>query len=259
MEKMENVTYMQAGPVLIIGLPEEVDDHVCNGIREETDRYISAGKVQKLIFDFSKTGFMDSSGIGILLGRYKRMHHMGGEVLVNTVIRVRFAAAAADGGDMEEQQKELDGKWLQEGVQRMMVMLESDSRNESFARVCVASFMTRMNPTVAETDDVKTAVSEAVTNSIVHGYPYEKGLIRLVCAIEKDTLTVQIRDWGRGIENVKKAMEPMYSQSVRGTERSGMGFCFMEAFMDDLKVSSSVGNGTLVQMKKKICGGKRTE
>ena len=90
---------------------------------------------------------------------------------------------------MEEQQKELDGKWLQEGVQRMMVMLESDSRNESFARVCVASFMTRMNPTVAETDDVKTAVSEAVTNSIVHGYPYEKGLIRLVCAIEKDTLT----------------------------------------------------------------------
>lgn len=75
---------------------------------------------------------------------------------------------------MEEQQKELDGKWLQEGVQRMMVMLESDSRNESFARVCVASFMTRMNPTVAETDDVKTAVSEAVTNSIVHGYPYEK-------------------------------------------------------------------------------------
>ena len=69
-------------PVLIIGLPEEVDDHVCNGIREETDRYISAGKVQKLIFDFSKTGFMDSSGIGILLGRYKRMHHMGGEVLV---------------------------------------------------------------------------------------------------------------------------------------------------------------------------------
>ena len=160
---------------------------------------------------------------------------------------------------MEEQQKELDGKWLQEGVQRMMVMLESDSRNESFARVCVASFMTRMNPTVAETDDVKTAVSEAVTNSIVHGYPYEKGLIRLVCAIEKDTLTVQIRDWGRGIENVKKAMEPMYSQSVRGTERSGMGFCFMEAFMDDLKVSSSVGNGTLVHMKKKICGGKRTE
>lgn len=105
---------------------------------------------------------------------------------------------------MEEQQKELDDKWLQEGVQRMMVMLESDSRNESFARVCVASFMTRMNPTVAETDDVKTAVSEAVTNSIVHGYPYEKGLIRLVCAIEKDTLTVQIRDWGRGIENVKK-------------------------------------------------------
>lgn len=107
---------------------------------------------------------------------------------------------------MEEQQKELDGKWLQEGVQRMMVMLESDSRNESFARVCVASFMTRMNPTVAETDDVKTAVSEAVTNSIVHGYPYEKGLIRLVCAIEKDTLTVQIRDWGAmALENVKKA------------------------------------------------------
>ena len=82
MEKMENVTYMQAGPVLIIGLPEEVDDHVCNGIREETDRYISAGKVQKLIFDFSKTGFMDSSGIGIIIGRYKLISCFGGKVYV---------------------------------------------------------------------------------------------------------------------------------------------------------------------------------
>lgn len=79
---MENVTYVQAGPVLIINLPKEVDDHVCKGIKEETDHYISEGKVQKLIFDFSKTCFMDSSGIGILLGRYKRMHHMGGEVFV---------------------------------------------------------------------------------------------------------------------------------------------------------------------------------
>lgn len=166
---------------------------------------------------------------------------------------------SADGGVMEEQQKELEGCPLKEGVQHVTVTLESDSRNESFARVCVASFMTRMNPTVAETDDVKTAVSEAVTNAIVHGYPYERGLIQLDCYIEKDVLTVEVRDWGRGIEDVKKAMEPMYSRSVRGSERSGMGFCFMEAFMDELKVSSSAGKGTWVQMKKKICGGKRTE
>ena len=73
-----------------------------------------------------------------------------------------------------------------------------------------------------------------------------------MCAIEKDTLTVQIRDWGRGIENVKKAMEPMYSQSVRGTERSGMGFCFMEAFMDQVEVISKQGEGTTVIMTKKI-------
>lgn len=79
---MDNVTYILADSVLIIGLPKEVDDHVCKGIREETDEYISKGKIQKLIFDFSKTEFMDSSGIGILLGRYKRMHYMGGEVLV---------------------------------------------------------------------------------------------------------------------------------------------------------------------------------
>lgn len=161
--------------------------------------------------------------------------------------------------DMEEEQKELDSGWLKDGIQRMTITIESDSRNESFARVCVASFMTRMNPTVAETDDVKTAVSEAVTNSIVHGYPYNKGLIQIDCTIESGELTVQIRDWGRGISDIHKAMEPMYSQSVNGQERSGMGFCFMEAFMDDLKVSSSVGNGTLVQMKKKICGGKRIE
>ena len=76
---------------------------------------------------------------------------------------------------------------------------------------------------------------------------------------EDKILKIKIRDEGIGISDIKKAMEPMYSQSVRGTERSGMGFCFMEAFMDDLKVSSSVGNGTWVQMKKKICGGKRIE
>ena len=79
---MENVTYMQAGPVLIIGLPEEVDDHVCNGIREETDRYISAGKVQKLILIFLRLALWTAQVLEILLGRYKRMHHMGGEVLV---------------------------------------------------------------------------------------------------------------------------------------------------------------------------------
>lgn len=160
---------------------------------------------------------------------------------------------------MKEEQRELEGVWLTEGVQRMTVTFESDSRNESFARICAASFMTRMNPTVAETDDVKTAVSEAVTNAIVHGYPFEKGLIKLDCSIQGDQLSVEVRDWGCGIADIEKAMEPMYSRSARGLERSGMGFCFMEAFMDELKVASSPGKGTSVQMKKKICGGKRTE
>ena len=137
----------------------------------------------------------------------------------------------------------------------MKIEFGSDPRNESFARVVVASFMTRTNPTLEEVADVKTAVSEAVTNSIIHGYGQKEGTIEIRAYIEERKLYIEITDYGCGIEDVEKAMEPMYSQSVRGTERSGMGFCFMEAFMDELTVESEPGKGTTVKMAKKIGAG----
>ncbi len=135
----------------------------------------------------------------------------------------------------------------------MEVKFGSDPRNESFARVVIASFMTRTNPTLEEVADVKTAVSEAVTNSIVHGYKGGDGEIIIKAYIENRNLSLEITDFGCGIENVEKAMEPMYTTGNDG--RSGMGFSFMEAFMDELDVKSKVGKGTTVRMTKKIGTG----
>ena len=131
--------------------------------------------------------------------------------------------------------------------------LEFDSRpcNESFARVAVASFMTQLNPTLEEVADVKTALSEAVTNAIVHGYQNEVKKIHIECHIQDQVLEVKVTDYGVGIEDVELAMQPMYTTKP-DEERSGMGFAFMEAFMDELEVESAPGKGTTVWMKKRI-------
>lgn len=144
---------------------------------------------------------------------------------------------------------------IRDETQRMELYFESDSQNESFARVAAAAFMARLDPTLEETDDVKTAVSEAVTNAIIHGYAKKKGIVRISAEASSGEnggiLKVEVEDWGCGIPDVRKAMEPMYS-GAGGQERSGMGFCFMEAFMDELLVRSEPGKGTCVQMIKNI-------
>lgn len=136
-------------------------------------------------------------------------------------------------------------------MQRFHMEMESLSENEEFARVVAAVFMSRLDPTLEEIEDVKTAVSEAVTNAEIHGYGGRAGIIEMDMEIEGTELTIQIRDSGRGIENVEKALEPLFTTDRSG-ERSGMGFSFMEAFMDELKVQSEPGKGTLVIMKKRI-------
>ena len=135
--------------------------------------------------------------------------------------------------------------------QEMKLEFDSIPSNESFARVVVAAFLTRLNPTMEEVADIKTAISEAVTNAIIHGYQNEVHKIEIAAEVEKDTLTVSVEDFGVGIENVEKAMEPLYTPR-RDLERSGMGFVFMEAFMDSIKVESKPGVGTKVTMTKKI-------
>ena len=132
----------------------------------------------------------------------------------------------------------------------MVLKMDSLSENEEFARVVVAVFASRLNPTVEEIDDIKTAVSEAVTNAIIHGYQGGDGIVSLEAAVEENVLSVTVSDDGVGILDIGKAMEPMFT-TVPG-ERSGMGFSFMEAFMDRVEVISAPGKGTSVTMRKKI-------
>jgi stage II sporulation protein AB (anti-sigma F factor) len=136
-------------------------------------------------------------------------------------------------------------------MEKMSVEMESRSSNERFARVVVAVFLSRLDPTVEELDDVKTAVSEAVTNCIIHGYGEGDGVIRVEAAIDGREATVRVIDYGVGIADVKKAMEPLYTTRP-SEERSGMGFSFMEAFMDEVQVESTPGQGTTVTMKKSM-------
>lgn len=137
----------------------------------------------------------------------------------------------------------------------MELVFDSRPVNEGFARVSVAAFMTQLNPTLEEVSDVKTAVSEAVTNALIHGYDGKVKKIMIRCWIEGQTLYVEIRDEGKGIENVEKAMEPLFTTRPE-LDRSGMGFAFMEAFMDNVYVESELGKGTLIRMKKTIGKGR---
>ena len=127
----------------------------------------------------------------------------------------------------------------------------SRSSNEGFARVAAAGFATQLDPTLDELGDIKTAVSEAVTNAIVHGYPDRLGKIAVkLKLLENNTLEITVRDWGAGIENIQQARQPMFTTG--GEERSGMGFTIMESFMDKLVVKSVPGRGTTVTMRKRI-------
>ena len=137
----------------------------------------------------------------------------------------------------------------------MEIQFDSKSCNEGFARVAVASFLTQMNPTVEEVADVKTAVSEAVTNAIIHGYEMRQGKIRIFCRISENQFFMEVSDKGKGILNVEEAMQPMYTTKPE-EDRSGMGFAFMEAFMDEVKVESEPEKGTCVRMKKIIGKGR---
>lgn len=133
----------------------------------------------------------------------------------------------------------------------MILEFPSKSSNEAFARSAVASFAAQLDPTLEELGDIRTAVSEAVTNCIVHAYPNALGLIYLRCRILKDqVLDIVIKDKGVGIADVEQAMRPMFTTG--GSERSGMGFTIMESFMTSFDVTSELGKGTTVHMRRKL-------
>lgn len=133
----------------------------------------------------------------------------------------------------------------------MKMEFTSQSENEGFARVAVGAFIAGLNPTVDELADVKTAVSEAVTNAIIHGYNQQEGKVFITCRVEEEEVEICVIDTGQGIADIDKAREPLFTTRPE-LERSGMGFTFMEAFMDEVWVASSVGQGTRITMRKKI-------
>lgn len=134
---------------------------------------------------------------------------------------------------------------------QVTVEFVSNPENEKLARVMISAFSTILDPTLEEMADMKTAVSEAVTNAIIHGYEKKRGMIRMELQRKNRTVIVKISDQGEGIENIEKAMEPLFTTKP-DQERTGMGFSFMEAFMDELDVVSKVGEGTTVTMKRTI-------
>ena len=135
---------------------------------------------------------------------------------------------------------------------RVCIEFESRSQNEGFARVAVSAFVSQLDPTIEEIADVKTAVSEAVTNSIIHGYENDKkGIIKIESTICGKEVTITVKDYGKGIDNIDQAREPLYT-SRPDLERSGMGFTVMESFMDTLEVESERGKGTKITMTKKF-------
>ena len=133
----------------------------------------------------------------------------------------------------------------------MKLYLPSLSVNESVARSAVAVFIAQLNPTIEELSDIKTAVSEGVTNAIIHGYENRGGVINVICRIEENIIEIVIIDYGIGIPDIEKAREPLYT-SKPDEERSGMGFTVMETFMDTLIIESESDEGTRLTMRKKI-------
>ena len=299
---------------LMVRMPEEVDHHRASYICEGADRLLVRENVENVVFDFEDTRFMDSSGIGIIMGRYRKISCFGGHVYAIDADRssvcpgftgssrsCRVKRWKEDPVENERnhsknyekqcnnrrrneenmvaereniqvtEEKELLQQRTQGSRNEMEIVFDAVSCNESFARVAVAAFITHLNPTLEELADIKTAVSEAVTNAIIHGYEnlsgYTKhgemrpaysiihpGKVRLHCILENDTLSIEVSDQGKGIEDVARAMEPLFTTKPE-LERSGMGFAFMEAFMDELEVESIPGKGTRVHMWKKMrCG-----
>lgn len=133
----------------------------------------------------------------------------------------------------------------------MKLEFASKTNNEAFARITVAAFASQLDPTIDELSDIKTAVSEAVTNSIIHGYENNEGIVRIWARLFENNIEIEISDNGKGIENIDEAKKPLYT-SKPNLERSGMGFTIMESFMDEVKVESTLGLGTKITMRKKI-------
>ena len=227
---------------LLLELSGELDHHGARTALREMEEALDAALPRKLVLDLSGVTFMDSSGIAVILRARQKMQLLDGGLLVRGVPPQARRVLEAAGVNRLVRTK---------AVNEVTMDFPSQSRNESFARSAAACFAAQMDPTLNELEDIKTAVSEAVTNAIVHGYPDAIGGVTLkLRVLAGNVLELTVKDHGRGIPDVDKARQPMFTTG--GEERSGMGFTIMESFMDKVTVRSAVNKGTTVVMRKKL-------
>ena len=267
-----SVTCMEENRCLTASLSGELDHHRAREVMEELDRQIDAALPRKLTLDLAGLTFTDRSGIAVVRRTFRRMRQLQGSMaVVNAPEQARRVFQAAGLDKLVPFEPDVKSKCLlyarracaamklhpSKEVLHMnaenYVTLEFPSRsaNEGFARAAAACFAAQLDPTLEEINDIKTAVSEAVTNAIVHAYPDRIG--RVVMKLrrrENQVLEIVVRDWGVGIADVEQARTPLFTTGSE--ERSGMGFTIMESFMDSLKVRSAPGKGTTVTMRRQI-------
>ncbi len=203
---------------------------------------------------------MDSSGLGVILGRYKQIKQIGGEMVVCAISPAVKRLFDMSGlfkiirFEQSEQRAPLTLGWHHEN--EMHLEFSALSQNESFARVTVASFIAQLDPTMDELTEIKTVVSEAVTNAIIHGYEENcDGKVYISVTLEDHVVYLTIRDEGMGITDLEEARQPLFTTKPE-LERSGMGFTIMENFMDDVSIDSSPEMGTTIRLTKHLSKSK---
>ena len=232
------------GGAMTASMRGELDHHTAGEMREQIDSTAKKVRPQKLILDFKEVPFMDSSGIGLILGRVRTAALWGGRVKENGGAFWHLRARGA--GRRRERSEN-----MKQIINRMELRFPSGSVNESFARGAVSAFVLCLDPLVTDLNDLKTAVSEAVTNAIVHGYRDTIGTVYITAVIYADgTVQVKVRDRGCGIPDIEKAMEPLFTTG--GEERAGLGFAVMQSFCDSVRVISKPQKGTTVTLTKRF-------
>ena len=231
------VAYTTHNRMLTVALSGDIDHHRVKGLVQDLEREIDEVLPRQLIVDCAGITFMDSSGIAVLLRLWQRMEELAGTIQVS--------------GSFHSPERSATSMRTIKYTNQVSLVFPSRSANESFARSAAAAFAAQLDPTLDELGDVKTAVSEAVTNAIVHAYPDSLGKVELKLRLYPgNELELIIRDWGIGIADVEQARAPLFTTG--NEERSGMGFTIMESFMDSVKVRSHPGKGTTVTMRKRF-------
>ena len=245
------VTIQLENPCLTAVLDGEIDHHCARSLREEIDQAILDYEPHQLRLDFEKVTFMDSSGIGLLpadAGSFRSCHHSE-----SAPAYPQSDAAFRHGTHRQHRNyQRLSRRNVMHTTNQMKMVFPGISVNERTARSLVAAFLVQLDPTVEELADIRTAVSEAVTNSIVHGYRSQKGDVELHIKILADReVYIRVKDRGCGIPDIEQAMQPLYT-TAKEEERAGLGFAVMQSFMDRLQVRSKPNEGTTVIMRKKL-------